>query len=66
MFNFRIVYEIKDEQIRVLNIVHGGRFYPHGESAREPEAIYGFRPLPKRGGLVTNELIDRLRDEVAA
>ena len=23
---------------------------------------YGIRPLPKRGGIVTNELIDRLRD----
>jgi hypothetical protein len=25
-------------------------------------ATYGIRPLPKRGGVVTNELIDRLRD----
>ena len=25
-------------------------------------AIYGIRPLPKRGGVVSNELIDRLRD----
>ena len=23
----------------------------------------GFRPFPKRGGVVTNELIDRLREE---
>ena len=29
----------------------------------EPEAEFGFRPFPKRGGLVTNELIDRLREE---
>lgn len=29
----------------------------------EPAAIYGLRPLPSRGGVVTNELIDRLRDE---
>ena len=28
----------------------------------EPKARYGFRPFPKRGGgVVTNELIDRLR-----
>jgi hypothetical protein len=25
-------------------------------------ASYGIHPLPKRGGIVTNELIDRLRD----
>lgn len=24
---------------------------------------FGFRPLPPSGGIVTNELIDRLRDE---
>ena len=26
-------------------------------------AELGFRPFPKRGGVVTNELIDRLREE---
>lgn len=25
-------------------------------------ATYGIRPLPARGGIVSNELIDRLRD----
>lgn len=29
----------------------------------EPRAEYGFRPFPKRGGIVTNELIDQLREE---
>ena len=29
---------------------------------REQEAEFGFRPFPKRGGIVTNELIDRLRE----
>ena len=29
----------------------------------EPLAAYGIHPLPARGGLVTNELIDRLRDD---
>lgn len=28
-------------------------------------SVHGFRPFPKRGGLVTNELIDRLRDDDA-
>ena len=37
-------------------------------SARAPKvsqrlAAYGIHPLPPRGGIVTNELIDRLRDE---
>lgn len=30
--------------------------------AEEPLAAYGFAPLPARGGIVSNELIDRLRD----
>ena len=36
-----------------------------GLTAREPKAVYGFRPFPKRGGIVTNELIDRLREDDA-
>ena len=34
-------------------------------SGREPKAIHGFRPFPKRGGIVTNEQIDKLREEDA-
>ena len=34
--------------------------YPTGEGTK---ALHGFRPFPKRGGIVTNELIDRLRDD---
>ena len=30
---------------------------------QEPEEFLGFRPLPSRGVVVTNELIDRLREE---
>ena len=33
--------------------------------AREPKALYGFRPFPKRGGIVTNDLIDKLREDDA-
>ena len=29
----------------------------------EPESFYGFEPLPRRGPAVSNELIDRLRDD---
>jgi len=28
-----------------------------------PEGFYGFEPLPSRGEAVSNELIDKLRDE---
>lgn len=38
---------------------------PSGQPAREPKALYGFRPFPKRGGIVTNELIDKLREDDA-
>jgi hypothetical protein len=33
--------------------------------ARARKALYGFRPFPKRGGIVNNELIDRLREDDA-
>ena len=36
---------------------------PSGHRAAEPLARYGIHPLPPRGGVVSNELIDRLRDE---
>ncbi len=34
-------------------------------TAREPRAVYGFRPFASRGGIVTNELIDTLREDDA-
>jgi hypothetical protein len=34
-------------------------------AVQEPPAVYGLRPLPRRGVVVTNEMIDRLRDEDA-
>ena len=38
---------------------------PQAPSARAPKALYGLRPFPKRGGIVTNDLIDRLREDDA-
>lgn len=32
-------------------------------SAREPKAVYGFRPFPKEGRIVSNELINKLRED---
>jgi len=31
---------------------------------QEPPAEFGFRPFPSRGGVVTNELIDRIREDI--
>ena len=38
---------------------------PTVTAAKEPKALYGFRPFPRRGGIVTNELIDKLREDDA-
>ena len=37
----------------------------HAPKAAGPLSRYGIRPFPKRGGVVTNELIDRLRERDA-
>jgi hypothetical protein len=34
-------------------------------SVKEPKAVYGIRPFASRGGIVTNELIDRLSEDDA-
>jgi hypothetical protein len=36
---------------------------PREQTAREPKARYGFRPFAKRGSIVSNDLIDKLREE---
>jgi mRNA interferase MazF len=36
------------------------------DEAPEPEGLHGFEPLPRRGPAVSNELIDRLREEEPA
>lgn len=36
---------------------------PGGPGTHEPKVFYGFRPLPKRGGVVSNELVNRLRED---
>ena len=44
------------------SLAHRGRESSGGGA--EPVSEFGFRPFPKRGGVVTNELIDRLREEI--
>ncbi len=34
-------------------------------SVKEPKSVYGLKPFGPRGGIVTNALIDKLRDEDA-
>ena len=34
---------------------------PGGLAPEAPPVLHGFRPFPRRGGIVTNALIDRLR-----
>lgn len=29
----------------------------------EPESFYGFRPVPRRGVIITNALVEKLREE---
>ena len=36
---------------------------PQAHPATEGEEFFGFRPLPHRGVIVTNELIDRLLED---
>jgi hypothetical protein len=38
---------------------------PGTSMARQPKALHGIRPFASRGGLVTNEMIDRLRGDDA-
>ena len=36
---------------------------PAAAAKREPAAVHGFKPFARRGAVVTNALIEKLRDE---
>lgn len=38
---------------------------PEQFAVKEPKALYGFKPVARRGVVVTNELINKLREEDA-
>jgi hypothetical protein len=38
---------------------------PAPKSVREPKASHGFKPFARRGNVVTNEMIDQLRQDDA-
>lgn len=44
------------------SLVHSGRDTRQSQCDTSV-AEFGFRPIPKRGAMITNELIDRLREE---
>ena len=48
---------------RLLRQALAGGQTEGGGAGEEPAPEFGFRPFPKRGGLVTNDLIDQLREE---
>jgi hypothetical protein len=35
------------------------------QSVKEPQAVHGVKPFARRGGIVTNKSIDKLRDDDA-
>lgn len=41
----------------------GDRRRGAADEVAEPDSFYGFEPLPHRGPAVSNELIDRLRED---
>ena len=52
----------------VSSLLRQSLTHRNAESAADSkqEAEFGFRPFPSRGGVVTNELIDRLREDIGA
>lgn len=48
----QVISELARRALTASGTEHGG-----------PESVHGFRPFPKRGGIVTNAAIDRLRED---
>jgi hypothetical protein len=49
----------------ISELARRGLTTPQPLSVKDPKAVYGLRPFARRGGIVTNELIDKLRDDDA-
>ena len=47
----------------ISELARKGLAGPAVVTAREPKALYGFRPFPKEGRIVSNELINKLRED---
>ena len=57
----RSVGEVLSDLARIGLLI--GKRESQVDEVAEPESFYGFEPLPRRGPVVSNELINRLRDE---
>ena len=57
----QVVSELARRAFAQPAVQAGSAVPPPGVS--EPLAAYGIHPLPPRGAVISNELIDRLRDE---
>ncbi len=44
-------------------LTRGMRAQASALRSREPAAAYGFKPFASRGAIVTNEVVERMRDE---
>jgi hypothetical protein len=49
----------------VSELVRQALTAPSSTAVREPKPVYGFKPFARRGGVVSNDLIDQLRNEDA-
>ena len=47
------------------NAMNSSRAPQPAHAAEQPRPVYGFRPFPKQGRIVTNELINKLREDDA-
>jgi hypothetical protein len=49
----------------VSDLVRQALTQPMSTTAAEPTMVYGFRPFGSRGAIVTNAMIDQLREDDA-
>ncbi len=47
----------------ISDLARRGLTGPPASAAREPKAVFGFRPFPKEGRVVSNEMINKLRED---
>ncbi len=47
----------------ISDLARKGLAGAEASTAHAPKAIYGFRPFPKEGRIVSNDLINKLRED---
>jgi hypothetical protein len=53
----------RQEHVTIGQVVSGWGRQVLSEPSPSSEEFLGFRPLPKRGVIVTNEIVNRIREE---